>query len=75
MGAMKKITVNVYNSTFADKDNYMNCFEMPKYKQMSRTKKFLKNYVKEQSANDFNFGRHMFYVFESNTFVIKESDL
>ena len=68
---MKTITVNVFNVTSTDENNYMHCITMPNYKQMGRTINWLRQYVKEQGANDFNFRRMVFYVFQANMWEIK----
>ena len=72
---MKKITINVFNVSHVDSKNYITSIEMPQYKQLKRIKRFLAQYVKQQGANDFNHGRMRFYVFQANTFVLRETDL
>jgi len=69
------ITINVYNVDHTNANNYITSIEIPNYKQMGRTLKFLRDYVKRQRANDFNHRIMRFYVFHSNTFLIKQTDL
>ena len=71
---MSKIVVNVFNTTMESKD-YITCIEMPKFKQMGRTINYLREYVKLQSGGDSNHYRIRYYIFQSNTFVLKEADL
>jgi hypothetical protein len=72
---MKMITVNVFNMSHVDNDNYITSIEMPEYKYFRATLNHLRDYVKKQNANDFNHKKMRFYVFESNTFVLTESEL
>ena len=72
---MKKIIVNVFNVTHTDSKNYITSIEIPDYKRMGNTMKYLKNYIKSQAPNDCNNLHMRFYVFYSNTFLIKETDL
>jgi hypothetical protein len=72
---MKKITINVFNVLHTDTRNYITSIEMPDYKQLKRIKRFLAEYVRKQSSNDFNHKKCRFYVFQGNGFVIRESDL
>ena len=69
------ITINVFNVTHTDSKNYICSIEMPKYKQLKRIKNFLREYIRKQSATDFNQGRCRFYVFQANTFILNETDL
>lgn len=75
MKTKKMITVNVFNVSHIDSKNYITSIEIPEYKYMANTLKALKNYVKTQAPNDFNNLTMRFYVFHSNTFLIKETDL
>jgi hypothetical protein len=72
---MKKITINVFNVLHTDTRNYITSIEMPDYKQLKRIKRFLAEYVRKQSSNDFKHKKCRFYVFQGNGFVIRESDL
>ena len=72
---MRTHTINVFNIDCLSTDNYITSIEMPRYKQTKRVFDFLRAYVKRQGATDFNQGKMRFYVFQSNTFVIKECDL
>lgn len=72
---MKTITVNVFNISSVDDKNYLYCIKMPDYKQWARRIKFLRQHVKEQGANDYNFGRIRYYVFQANMWTMRESDL
>ena len=75
MSKLKTIVVNVYNVTHTNPKNYITAIEMPMYKQVTRTAKYLKNYVKMQRANDFNHGRIRFYEFVANGFIFNEKSL
>jgi len=75
MKTLQKITVNVFNTDHTNTKNYINSFEMPKYKQTKRIIEFLKKYVKNQQSNDFNHLTIRYYVFQSNAFLLKENDL
>jgi hypothetical protein len=75
MKTKKMITVNVFNVSHIDSKNYITSIEIPKYQYIGCTLKALKNYVKTQAPNDSNNLNMRFYVFYSNTFLIKETDL
>jgi len=72
---MRNIECNVYNTTHTENKNYITTIKVPKYKQIGRTVSFLRNYLREQSMNDFNHSRMRFYVFKSDDFLLRETDL
>ncbi len=71
---METITVNVYNNNY-DSKNYICSFKMNKYKQLTRIKKKLKEFVQQQQ--DEKHKKMLFYCFDLYHYQMKltESDL
>lgn len=71
----KKITINVFNVTHTNKNNYLYSFKIKQYKQLKRTVNAIKKHLKDQKFNDNNQLTIRFYVFQSNTFLFKETEI
>tara|TARA_R110002020_G_scaffold386997_1_gene597735 strand:+ start:818 stop:1078 length:261 start_codon:yes stop_codon:yes gene_type:complete len=67
MKNLEKISVNVYNSSALDNNSYICTIEMPLYKQVARTVRYLKKYVELQKENDLKHQRIRNYSFRAST--------
>ena len=66
MKNLEQISVNVYGSSSLDNNSYICTIEMPLYKQVARTVKYLKKYVALQKANDLRHQRIRNYSFRAS---------
>ena len=66
--------IDVYTVSHTDNTNYINTINIPSYKQLKRTKDYLREYVRIQKDHDK--GRLRYYVFHNpNQWVITEADI
>ena len=67
MKNLQTMSVNVYQSATLDNKSYVTTIEMPMYKQITRTAKYLKKYIELQRKNDVEHQRMRLYYFRMST--------
>ena len=72
---MKKLTLQVFNTSVTNLSNYITTIEIPDYKQQGRTIKYLRDWIYKQSLYDEKNKSIRYYVFRNDNIYISEGDL